>query len=61
MARLDDALARVMPSPKVIKVSAKSGQGLDQWVAWLEQQRLKHGLVGKVAGLAPAHTHAPKS
>jgi len=56
MAKLDDALARVMPRPRVLKVSARSGEGLDQWVAWLEAQRLKHGLLGKVAGLA-GHTH----
>ena len=56
MAKLDDALARVMPNPTVLKLSARTGDGLDQWVAWLEQLRLKHGLVGKVAGLA-GHTH----
>jgi len=58
MARLDEALARVMPSPRVLKLSARTGEGLDGWVAWLEQRRLEHGLVGRVAGLA-AHTHAP--
>jgi len=58
MAKLDDAIARVMPKPRVIKVSARTGAGLDQWVAWLAQQRLDHGLVGKIGGLA-AHLHAP--
>ena len=56
MGALDDALARVMPKPRVLKVSARSGEGLDRWVAWLEEQRLRHGLVGKVAGLA-GHRH----
>ena len=56
MGALDDALARVMPKPRVLKVSARSGEGLDRWVAWLEEQRLKHGLLGKVAGLG-GHTH----
>ena len=56
MGKLDEALARVMPSPQVLKVSARTGDGIDAWVAWLEQQRLKHGLVGKIAGLA-GHTH----
>jgi hydrogenase nickel incorporation protein HypB len=60
MAKLDDALTRVMPLPRVLKVSARTGEGLDQWVAWLARQRLEHGLVGKVAGLA-AHTHPPRS
>ena len=58
LAKLDDALARVMPRPKVLKVSARTGDGLDQWVAWLEAQRLQHGLVGRIAGLA-GHTHPP--
>ena len=56
MASLADALARVMPRPRVLKVSARTGEGLDRWVAWLEEQRLKHGLVGKFAGLA-GHSH----
>jgi hydrogenase nickel incorporation protein HypB len=67
MARLDDALARVMPRPRVLKVSARTGEGLDQWVAWLAERRLALGLVGKVAGLAghvhehgPGHVHAER-
>jgi len=61
MAKLEDALARVMPRPKVLKVSARSGEGLDQWVAWLAQQRLDLGLLGKVPALAgmAGHVHAP--
>jgi hydrogenase nickel incorporation protein HypB len=34
-----DALARVMPEPRVLEVAARKGQGLDAWVAWLEQRR----------------------
>jgi hydrogenase nickel incorporation protein HypB len=56
MARLEEALARVMPDPRVLQVAARTGQGLDRWVAWLAERRLKHGLVGKVAGLV-GHTH----
>ena len=56
MGKLDDALARVMPKPRVLKVSARTGEGLDRWVAWLAEKRLENGLVGKVAGLA-AHVH----
>ena len=56
MGKLEEALSRVTPNPQVLKVSARSGEGLEEWVAWLEKQRLKHGLVGKVAGLA-GHTH----
>jgi hydrogenase nickel incorporation protein HypB len=59
MAKLDDAIARVMPKPKVIKLSARTGEGMDQWVAWLAQKRLDLGLVGRISGLA-AHVHQPK-
>jgi hydrogenase nickel incorporation protein HypB len=32
-----DALARVMPEPEYIPVSAMTGEGVDRWVAWLER------------------------
>jgi hydrogenase nickel incorporation protein HypB len=61
MAKLEDALARVMPTPKVLKVSARTGEGLDRWVAWLAQLKLDLGLLGKVPALAglAAHVHGP--
>jgi hydrogenase nickel incorporation protein HypB len=34
-----DALARVMPAPRLLAVSARSGDGIDAWVAWLEARR----------------------
>ena len=68
MARLEDALARVTPRPQVLKVSARTGEGMDAWVAWLAARRLELGLLGKVAGLAGhvhgnahAHPHGPGS
>ena len=33
---VEDALARVMPDPQLLRVSAQSGEGLDLWVDWLE-------------------------
>lgn len=36
---IDDALSRVMPSPERILVSARTGQGITSWVAWLEERR----------------------
>ena len=36
---IHDALARVMPEPRVIELSARTGAGLDAWIAWLEEQR----------------------
>jgi hydrogenase nickel incorporation protein HypB len=32
---IGDALARVMPSPRVIAVSARSGVGIGDWMSWL--------------------------
>jgi hydrogenase nickel incorporation protein HypB len=32
-----DALTRVMPEPRLIPVSARTGEGLDAWLAWLEE------------------------
>ena len=36
-----DALARVMPRPEFIVVSAASGRGLDRWEEWLESLRAR--------------------
>jgi hydrogenase nickel incorporation protein HypB len=37
--KIEDALARVMPRPRLLQVSAKTGAGIDAWVAWLEERR----------------------
>jgi hydrogenase nickel incorporation protein HypB len=34
-----DALARVMPRPEALRVSARTGEGIAGWVAWLEGRR----------------------
>jgi hydrogenase nickel incorporation protein HypB len=36
---LRENLARVMPEPACIALSAKSGEGLDAWLAWLRDAR----------------------
>ena len=36
----DDALARVMPEPRVFPVSACTGEGLDRWLQWLDEKRI---------------------
>ena len=53
LAKVHDALARVMPRPRVIEVSARSGQGIDAWVAWLEEQR------APLAAAAPPRIRLP--
>ena len=58
LAAIEDALARVMPAPKMIAVSARTGQGIEEWLTWL-------GLTQKIAWptLSAAHTtlgHIPE-
>jgi hydrogenase nickel incorporation protein HypB len=38
-AALDDAVSRVMPAPRMLAVSARSGDGMETWFAWLRRQR----------------------
>jgi hydrogenase nickel incorporation protein HypB len=38
-AALDDALAHVMPVPRLIAVSARSGAGIAEWIDWIERRR----------------------
>lgn len=37
--RIEEALARVMPEPRLIALSAVTGEGMDAWLDWLEQKR----------------------
>ncbi len=39
LAATRDAITRVMPDPRVIAVSATTGQGIGEWIAWLEARR----------------------
>jgi hydrogenase nickel incorporation protein HypB len=36
---IHDALMRTMPRPAVLAVSAKTGEGIDRWLAWLAARR----------------------
>jgi len=36
---IEDALARVMPRPRLVPLSARTGEGIDAWLAWLEGER----------------------
>ncbi|HLK10619.1 MAG TPA: hydrogenase nickel incorporation protein HypB [Candidatus Binatia bacterium] len=36
--RIEDSLARVMPQPRLLPVSALTGAGVDGWLAWLGLQ-----------------------
>jgi len=48
-----DALARAMPQPDVLRVSARTGEGIAGWIAWLEGRRAAPAK----AAPSPAHPH----
>jgi hydrogenase nickel incorporation protein HypB len=52
---LVDALARVMPRPLYIPVSARTGEGIDRWLEWLEDLRVTRSS-GKAA-IQQSHSH----
>ena len=39
VAAIRDGLSRVMPEPRMIAVSGKTGEGIGEWLAWLEARR----------------------
>ncbi len=39
IAKLEESLAKVMPDPRTIRVSATSGEGIDNWLRWLKNAR----------------------
>jgi hydrogenase nickel incorporation protein HypB len=55
LAKLHDALSRVMPSPRAIELSARTGQGVDRWLAWLAEQRAPFEGAGHVHDHAHEH------
>ncbi|MBD0373853.1 MAG: hydrogenase nickel incorporation protein HypB [Pyrinomonadaceae bacterium] len=54
IAAIEDALARVMPHPTMIPLSARTGEGLELWLEWLEAERALKTEVTAHAG----HFHA---
>jgi hydrogenase nickel incorporation protein HypB len=52
--RIDDALRRVMPRPATIRLSARTGEGVDAWIRWLEERKAS---VPRGAGGAHVHAH----
>jgi hydrogenase nickel incorporation protein HypB len=56
VAAIKDALARTMPEPHLLEISAVTGEGIDGWIDWLERRR---------AALPPGdhrtHSHADVS
>ncbi|HEX9052633.1 MAG TPA: hydrogenase nickel incorporation protein HypB [Anaeromyxobacter sp.] len=54
LGKVRDALARVMPRPRVVEVSARAGAGIDAWVEWIAELRAAVVPGGRPA---PAHSH----
>jgi hypothetical protein len=52
-----DNLARVMPEPELIPISARTGEGLGLWMEWLERRRTAMGGV-YLNEVALAHPYA---
>jgi hydrogenase nickel incorporation protein HypB len=50
---VQQALSRVAPLPRMLRVSARSGEGVDAWLAWLAERR---NAAASQAG--PGHAHA---
>ena len=59
LAKIEDSLARVMPRPRMMKLSARTGEGVDRWIAWLEEKQAPFAKWRRAgAALAAGHTHA---
>ncbi len=57
LGRIEDALARVMPEPRHILMSARTGEGLDRWIAWVEERRRALSVRRGSEGLSSHHEH----
>jgi hydrogenase nickel incorporation protein HypB len=55
LREIEESIAKVMPSPRTLAVSARTGQGIEDWVAWLRTQRQS---VQSRARAAHPHHHA---
>jgi hydrogenase nickel incorporation protein HypB len=57
LATIEANLAKVMPEPRVITVSARTGEGIAAWAAWLEHQKQHHMPSGVAAHPTLPHRH----
>jgi len=56
IARIQENLSMVMPRPTMIPVSATTGEGISQWVQWLEG--IGRPVAARCATAAGAHIHS---
>jgi hydrogenase nickel incorporation protein HypB len=52
---IEAGLARVMPAPALLKVSARTGEGVEAWLSWLAARR---GALRPASGHARHHDHS---
>jgi hydrogenase nickel incorporation protein HypB len=57
LSAIADALARVMPKPRSLLVSARTGEGLDAFIEWLEERKAGLAAAGSVDGHAGRAGH----
>lgn len=55
LAAIHDGLSRVMPEPRVISVSGRTGEGIGEWKAWLESRQIARPL----RSVSPVHHPHP--
>jgi hydrogenase nickel incorporation protein HypB len=52
-----DGIAQVMPANRVILFSAETGEGVDEWLSWLDGQRAGAKIESDTAGVRHRHEH----
>jgi hypothetical protein len=57
VARIEDALRRVMPRPALIRLSARTGDGVDRWVDWLAERKAALPRAGGLGARSHDHGH----
>ncbi len=58
VAAVEAALARVMPKPEVIRMSARTGEGVAPWLEWLKARRAAVSAHAGGGGHGHPHGHA---
>jgi hydrogenase nickel incorporation protein HypB len=57
VAAVEEGLARVMPKPQMLRLSARTGEGVAEWLAWLAARREAAMATAPAATPHPHHTH----
>lgn len=50
-------LAKVMPEPRAIRMSAVTGEGMEEWLSWLEDRHQARVVLAPVGGRRSHHHH----